>query len=442
MVSSIYYRYSESFPKYEFTSGNLNSIKGCLPALEALTNLLYSLLFIIFPLKNYALIILIALNKFRKYDIHNLACDNYAVTISSKDIYFGNRFLSLPGFQYIHVNGRSDIDVPLSIYYFLNFKNIILYIFFLPLMLIVQFVLAFKILRYDVNLNEKINFLNEVAVELSSGTYLTGRFIDFSFCNVFKNIQIRNLVLPFEGRNWEKRIFSLAKEYNINTIAIIHSAITSCNKSAYDYNLLCRAHIPNYIMTPGKYFTEILIRYGWPNEKVVTSNYLRGIMEADFKDANPRIIFSLTGNLHLSKLILQRICTIKDPNNLIFISLNNRAASYSELVKLTNNLKLTLWDKSLSKTSILLTSSTSHFLEFLHKRIKTLPYSFSESHCQPGFDLPDDPIRNLTLDLDYISSYDSISLYEHIESLSCDLDPSFFFNLEDQFTSTINGLLK
>jgi len=121
--------------------------------------------------------------------------------------------------------------------------------------------------------------------------------------------------------------------------------------------------------------------------------------------------------------------------------LNRRASSYRKLYKLAIRLGLRIWDNNLSANSVVLTSSTSHFLEQLHKGIKSLPFHAPVFDCKPGFDLIEDPIRRLTLSVDDISSLDSFSIYELVSSSTYKLDPSEFFDLSSDFSSTINGLL-
>ena len=442
MACSVFSDYLRGFLNYEFTSGNLNSISYKPLTFHAIPGFILRLVLIGIPVRNFFILAFVVKNKFGKKPQLGVRSDSLAVTVSPSDIYFGYRFADLANFDYIHINRITDTNVPLSLYRFLNFGNLIFYLFLIPFILTKEFLLALNIFSHQISLREKFRFMHEVIVELSSGQFLIGKLIDCSFANIFESNAIKNIVLPFEGRNWEKRVFGLAKKYGVNAIGVIHSAITSCHKSVYDFNSISTDHIPKFVLTPGRYFTNSLVLHGWPKERVISSCYLRGVERSCLLDSKQRVIFSLTGNLCNSASLLHQIRLIDDSSDLIFIALNERASSYSKLNKLVKRLGLRIWDNKLSPNSIVLTSSTSHFLECLHKRIKVLLYFTPEFHCQPGFDLAGDPIRNLTVSFDYISSFDSFSLHQFVLGSSSMLNPSDYFDLSDDFSRTIYELLE
>ena len=441
MGSRVYSKYLRSLQSYEFTSGNLNSNSSAPLNFLAIPQFLLHILFIIFPMVNFFSIVLLGCNKFRRNREHGSSFKNLVITVSSKDIYFGDRFYNFRNFTYLHINRRVELGVRLSIYRFLTLSDLIIYFIIITFILTWELLKSLKVFSCQISIREKFKFLYEVSAELSSGQFMIGRLIDRSLSNIFRGNDIRNIVLPFEGRNWEKRAFALAEKNSINSIGIIHSAITSCHKSVYDYHAISKHHSPSFVLTPGRYFTNSLILHGWPEEKVVSSCYLRGIERIEFSDSKKRLIFSLTGNFYSSAVILRRISLIDDRNNLVFIALNRRASSYRKLYKLAIRLGLRIWDNNLSANSVVLTSSTSHFLEQLHKGIKSLPFYASVFDCKPGFDLIEDPIRRLTLSVDDISSLDSFSIYELVSSSTYKLDPSEFFDLSADFSLAINGLL-
>ena len=124
MGSRVYSKYLRSLQSYEFTSGNLNSNSSAPLNFLAIPQFLLHILFIIFPMVNFFSIVLLGCNKFRRNREHGSSFKNLVITVSSKDIYFGDRFYNFRNFTYLHINRRLELGVRLSIYRFLTLSDL------------------------------------------------------------------------------------------------------------------------------------------------------------------------------------------------------------------------------------------------------------------------------------------------------------------------------
>ena len=418
---------------YEFFSGNLNAIEfKQFNLFDLLIRNTFLIVSLVFPLRSWLILTRSFLRSLASSNtVHREAKADTAILTIGDDIFFGNFFSSKPQYSVLSIYGGRKIKLNQRIpEIYISSKWILYYFFTVPFVFFKEVLIMQKISNKYKEKELRYLFMYEVLKDLSHGTYIHSKILFHAIDRFFRmNQNIEYIILPFEGRNWEKKIIAIANQAKIKSIAYIHSSITSCHQGIFRVKKSKDEVVPDIIITPGKFFTDALIKNGWDKSKVVTGFYLRD-KKFDFQNLKtPKVVFSLTGNYDLSSEILKKIKNIRDKNKILSIGLNKRAASYSRLKSflIRNNLKE--WDGKINPKTLVITSSFTFLIESRHKGINSILFSPKRSNCS-AFELAEnDKLLSNCIFLDELKQSNILEIYnDYYPSDKAYLDISHYLN--------------
>ena len=437
---------------FECLNGNKNvpsSVAGVSGILK-LYRYIFICISIIIPIKN---LLLLGRSVFRCLFSKRIDLKNELVAISilgrDADVYYSKKFRSSFNLTFVYLSGGASCVG--------NHQHCLIETFlprrFLPLLLLEavifsQFALVSILLRkYIYRANYKVPAL-ELFNAVASGEVFYGKILDRAMDRLANTASVSTILLPIEGRNWERRATRIIKRNGCHCLGYTPAIFTSCHglATADSFREATEFQYLDLLLVPGKYNFRVLRHAGWPESKLFISGYLRDICKTSFgghtSQNSGRILIVLSGNYLTDCVVINKIQSISSDFEIDF-KINHRVASSKYLSNTLKNLGLAV-AKPEGEYDLIISKSATYFAEvFTHDAESKLIFlKTSDDYC-PNFLEVDASFKDSgiqQLDIEDLSSLTVTKLMISNNFISATLEKDYFFARSTSFLE-INQML-
>jgi hypothetical protein len=420
---------------FEFCSGNLNALET-LPQgrLFKFLAILRRLLYVIVPIKHWVL----CLNKFLR-SLQTLALSNnvvqVALSVGASDIYYGSAFESDSSTELIRIIPASELQFSLpnldqALRPSTVLKELILFHF--------RFYESVKMARKNLKgadqMNDVWDFWYQALGESGSGQLTSSILIGQAVTSLLSDFpQVRFIILPLEGRAWEKLVVRSCRD-KVISIGFCHGAITGAHQGLLGPGM-AKLFPPDYVVCVGHYFKQLLKKAGWSTERMFVTPYLRHRSKINFDSGSSGtkdLVVMLTGNRFISEYLINWLLAIDHSQVRLKVGLSKRATSYNYLSCLLDRHGLEEWDGELTENVVVLTRSVSALIELrtinIHSAFLRAVNKIDKTVCQ----YLDESLKVGMVIAESVN-YSCAEIYDAIRAADLSgFDPSFYLERSDE----------
>lgn len=365
---------------FEFYSGNWNGSREYqFSNYFCIFNIVVLLLTAWLPLRAISSCVMISLRKLAQTNVSG-HCRMLAVTVGSTDIYYQNVFSESQDAVLLHMLPMHRLyGGVLSVDQFASFRQLIREMFISPVINVRSLGETFFDLPSISTISAKLAYLHQALSEIHTGNVTNLRLLDMSIRNF---IQIypstRVVIIPLEGRTWEKIIIRACRASNVKTVGYVHGALNGNHRGILGSEM-ASFFPPDCVVCCGEYFRKLMINADWAASNIRVMPYLRYQQKVIATSNSRRIVIFLSGNIYWDEKILSYFGSYTNSNISIQVSMNPRGTSHQLLQERAKNLKLATWDGKFSPNTVVLTRSLSLLIEVRQMLIPAGIITFE--HC-------------------------------------------------------------
>lgn len=387
--------------------------------------------FIIFPLKNLALVVRsftrwCSGGKRKQETSYKCALISLGPENRASDRYFGPLASELEQVDYIKIVPGLRVGLKNDFKYVeagLGASGLLWTVFgafvFTPV------ILAYVIIsRLRINCVTIRNLYTLMALrELASSSAFSTWIICESLKQYVARKGLARITFPFEGRTWERNLVKVCKKNKICSVGYLHCALTPRHIPLLYPRLFYKDNqIPEQIIAPGNMPYKLMSKTFGEKAVVIDGLFLRASpkKQTDETDRN-KIVVALTGSVAESKLILDAVGKSSLLSNYkVIIRLNRATSTYNQIRSYMLSMNLSDADNTHNLPMICLFRSSSVAVDCLHMGIWPCYMRINGELSNNTFDLDKYfPIDEIALDKDFDSQFKkclanlSVDVLEH-----------------------------
>lgn len=433
LIKQLIYHFSEADTHrlFNFTSGHLGAlpmrdkrivrlleIKQYInvPILGLLLDIAKHVILLLLPVKNIGLLTRTALRKIsnpKPQYLSSLTVLSLGNQSADKDAYFGVLLKNIGTYNYIKIVGgfcfkKEDYVFVESCLSYITLVKLTILAAISPVVCFSYLVVSSK----HLSLKRRLIYMSCGLKEINGGAAFGNKVIIESLASHFESSEVKKLLFPMEGRNWEKNITAELNVKKLHSIGYLHCALTPRHSSLIIPSFYKKEEQPCTIVVPGEMAFNI-IRKCFPEVTIRKGFFLRGGSETLNSGSVDRdmLLFALTGNINESEEVMRCIASSDlHEKYKVVVRLNPNTSSYNHLCKFAGALGINIFSADNDEIPRLcFFRSSSVALDYLKSDVFPIYLSLGEI------------ISNNIFELDNKYQFESIRLdkqfKENIESL-------------------------
>jgi hypothetical protein len=267
---------------------------------------------------------------------------------ADKDAYFGillkqidgqYNYLKIVGGAVLRDKGYQFVETSLGA---LELFRLVVMAIFSPLVYWIYLLFACSKLHGG---KQRVLFVILGMKEINTGTVFGNEIISASLTKHLTNTQVKKILFPMEGRNWEKRLIRSSNSRHLHTTGYVHCALTPKHLSLTQPGFFAQEELPSRIIAPGEMAFNLLCKK-FPEVAVNKGFFLRGnkaVESAPIKHADV-LLFALTGDINESEHIMSHVAELNlQQDSKLVIRLNPNTSTYAHLADYARRLHLNLY---------------------------------------------------------------------------------------------------
>ena len=357
---------------FEFCSGNLN-VEYYVPKNRLLKSLLIlcRLVFIVLPFRNWMVCFVKLVRSFSSYSLDS-CIKTVAFTVGQTDLYYESIFSEDRTTTLVHIIPNKLIaSTQTNLDNVLTPNEVIIEAFLFHFRFFQSIRLAKQTLQGSKREFDPLDFWYQFFREAESGQLASLILLERAINQLLNlNPQVDLVVVPWEGRAWEKLITNACRNKAIS-VGFCHSAITGAHQGILGEGA-CDLYPPNYLLCPGQYFKQVLEKAKWQSNHIFVVPYLRHrstlMMKGDYRE----LVVTLTGNSNIANRVIRWVSRLTSDRVRVSVSLNKRANSYDLLSSMLRRYEVSEWNGVFTNQTVVLTRSISALIELRAIKVPTV----------------------------------------------------------------------
>lgn len=439
MIKELIYQFSEadSHRLFNFTSGHLGAIPisdrrivGLLEIkqyinvsiLGLLLDIAKHVILLLLPVKNIGLLTRTALRKVSNPEppyLSSLTVLSLGNQSADKDAYFGVLLKNIGTYNYIKIVGGFGFKN--AGYVFIESCLSYIKLTKLTILAAISPIACFGYLLVSskhLSLEKRLIYIFCGLKEINGGVAFGNKVIIESLASHIETSEVKKLLFPMEGRNWEKNITAELNVKKIDSIGYLHCALTPRHLSLINPLFYKKEEQPCTIVVPGEMAFNIIHKC-FPATTVRQGFFLRGDSETLNSGSTDRgmLLFALTGNIDESEQVMRYVASSNlQEKYKVVVRLNPNTSSYNHLCKFAKALGINTFSAEIDEVpKLCFFRSSSVALDYLKSDVVPVYLSIGEI------------VSNNIFELDNKYQFESIrvgnQLNEDVESLLSRLKP-------------------
>lgn len=352
---------------FEFDGGNLDSVRWDLfKSWNFLGKAIIDFIHMAFPVYHFFYCSGLILRLFGKKTSLVSGVEILALTVGEKDIYYQSYFADKSNCLVISfLPLRKLFSSSPSVYDSLTIRQVMIeMIVSYPLFTAFTAIVSSKKFRALSSFKARLIFFAMVCSETAKCGPLRQRLLSNALETMFsKHRQIKMVVLPLEGRTWEKRVVKSARSMGVKTVGFCHGAINPDFEGILGTGMHS-FHTPTFTICVGDFFRTLLIDSGWTAESVGVCSYLRKIEPLKCQDNAPqKIVVFLVGNLAKARIAIDYFASLERSVVNVEFCLQSRAPTFTSLTQYLRKKGGVVWAGDSGSRDLIFSQSMSLLIE-------------------------------------------------------------------------------